>query len=213
MKALAPRVMKNANSKSRKELAMSITPKILQVDANGHPKHWISFEEAVIYYAKKMVLFELGTPVVTYRGGYDKNSAQSRITANSIIGIKNCFVDYKEFNRVPVLTNKKLFERDRHLCAYCGDEFVERNLSRDHVKPVCAKGADSWTNVVTSCKKCNSRKGGRTPEEAGMSLLYLPYEPNRYENFILAQGPRRILADQMDFLISKVSKHSRMRSS
>ena len=67
-------------------------------------------------------------------------------------------------------------------------------------------------NVVTACIKCNSRKGCRTPEEAGMSLLYLPYTPNWFEDLILQAGGRKILADQMEFLMAKVPTNSRLRN-
>ncbi len=52
------------------------------------------------------------------------------------------------------------------------------------------------------------RKGNRTPEEARMPLLYLPYVPSRWEDFILAN--RRILADQMAYLLAKVPAGSRL---
>jgi hypothetical protein len=76
---------------------------------------------------------------------------------------------------------------------------MSRDLSRDHVVPVSHGGRDSWTNSVTACKKCNIRKANRTPEQAGMPLIYVPYVPNRHEQFILRN--RRILADQMDICL------------
>jgi 5-methylcytosine-specific restriction endonuclease McrA len=64
-------------------------------------------------------------------------------------------------------------------------------------------------NLVAACKACNCRKADRTPEGAGMKLHYVPYIPNRYEAFILSN--RKILADQMEFLLLGVPKSSRMR--
>jgi hypothetical protein len=63
-------------------------------------------------------------------------------------------------------------------------------------------------NVVTACRSCNERKSDRTPEGAGMELVYLPYVPNRAEYLILTN--RRILADQMEFLRQHVASHSRL---
>jgi hypothetical protein len=63
---------------------------------------------------------------------------------------------------------------------------------------------------VTACRTCNELKSNRTPEEAGMKLLYVPYAPNRYEGMILAN--RHILADQMDYLLAHVPKNSRLWS-
>jgi len=76
------------------------------------------------------------------------------------------------------------------------------------VIPVYLNGRDRWMNVVTACRSCNIRKGGRTPEEANMPLLYTPYVPNRYEHLILQN--RRILQDQMEYLMAKVPRHSRL---
>ena len=63
-------------------------------------------------------------------------------------------------------------------------------------------------NLVISCRPCNQRKGNRTPEMAGMGLLYTPYQPSLYEDMIL-KG-RHILADQMDFLAANLPKNSRL---
>jgi hypothetical protein len=81
---------------------------------------------------------------------------------------------------------------------YCGESFTVRDLSRDHVRPLVQGGGDHWNNVVTACKPCNHRKGGKTPEQAGMQLLAIPFTPNHAE-YVYLQG-RRVLADQMDFL-------------
>ena len=71
-------------------------------------------------------------------------------------------------------------------------------LTRDHVKPVSRGGGNHWLNVVTACKRCNTRKGSKTPEEASMPLLAIPYVPNVAEYLVLRN--RRILGDQMEFL-------------
>lgn len=184
--------------------------RILQLDVSGQPNSWLTVEEAISYYAKDQVLYELGSPVVTYHGGINKKTnKESIITTNSIISIKGTRVKSKEFKHFIYLTNKTLFERDHYLCAYCGEVFSQEDLSREHIIPVCQKGENSWMNVVTSCKSCNNHKGGRTLEESNMKLLYLPYIPDRYESFILTQGSKCILADQMEFLLSKISKNSR----
>jgi len=111
-------------------------------------------------------------------------------------------------SQTPGLTNFLLFNRDRQLCGYCGERFSVRDLSRDHIIPASRGGRNLWTNVVTSCRSCNTHKANRTPEEARMVLLYVPYAPNRYEHFILRN--RRILADQMEYLMSGVPRSSRL---
>jgi 5-methylcytosine-specific restriction endonuclease McrA len=62
------------------------------------------------------------------------------------------------------------------VCRYCGRHLVTGDHLRpeagewDHVVPLVQGGSHTWDNVVPSCKSCNSRKGGRTPEQAGMVL-------------------------------------------
>ena len=50
-------------------------------------------------------------------------------------------------------------------------------LSIDHVVPRSRGGETSWENVVCSCLTCNTKKGGRTPQEARMNLLRPPAKP------------------------------------
>ena len=107
------------------------------------------------------------------------------------------------------MNNHELFRRDDNLCLYCGREYPEFGLTRDHVIPLSRGGRDIWSNVVTACKACNTRKGGRTPEQARMPLLAIPYVPNWAE--FLALSNRRILADQMAFLKSQFRAKSAIR--
>ncbi len=81
---------------------------------------------------------------------------------------------------------------------YCGERFPPRRLSRDHVRPLSQGGTDAWNNVVSACVRCNGHKAGRTPEQAGLELLAIPFVPTHAE-YIYLQG-RSVLADQMAFL-------------
>lgn len=64
-----------------------------------------------------------------------------------------------------------VFERDSFTCRYCGNaEYERRWLVADHVVPPEKGGSDALDNLVTACRPCNKRKGGRTPREAGMPL-------------------------------------------
>jgi 5-methylcytosine-specific restriction endonuclease McrA len=67
--------------------------------------------------------------------------------------------------------------RDRYTCQYCGTRPHKRELTLDHVLPRHRGGPTSWENIVTACSPCNLRKGGRTPEEAGMQLGSTPHRP------------------------------------
>ena len=51
---------------------------------------------------------------------------------------------------------------------------------------------------MAACKRCNNGKGNRTPEQANMPLLAVPFKPNPFEVMYLSQ--HAILGDQMDYL-------------
>jgi len=180
---------------------------VLALDASGLPRKWINYEDAITYFAKSMVVWSLGETVATFRGGIQNNGILSVIETPSIIAVKGKGFNIEKAGKV-MLSNKTLFARDRHICAYCGGFFTSKNLSRDHIHPVSRGGENIWMNCVTSCIKCNTSKGARTPQEFGKELLYVPYAPNHYENMILQN--RNISIDQMEYLISGVPKHSRV---
>ncbi|GAA6141627.1 HNH endonuclease [Hydrogenophaga sp. 5NK40-0174] len=184
--------------------------KVLKLSAQGLPQSWISLEEAVLHYAAEEVRWEMGADIAVFHGGHNAvTGKQSIITVNSIIGTRGV-PRINPFDLRPSLSNTKLFARDRNLCAYCGQHHVEHELTREHIVPVAQKGKDHWMNVVTACKSCNHRKANRTPEQANMPLLYAPYIPSLWEDFILRN--RRILADQMEFLMSHLPKTSRLHA-
>jgi 5-methylcytosine-specific restriction endonuclease McrA len=76
-------------------------------------------------------------------------------------------------HQVPAWTKAGLLRRDRHTCAYCG----HRGATVEHLVPVSRGGRSTWANTVVACVSCNTRKGNRTPEEAGMVLLRRPTIP------------------------------------
>jgi 5-methylcytosine-specific restriction endonuclease McrA len=81
--------------------------------------------------------------------------------------------------RTPIVkfSRQNLYVRDRGKCQYCGTPSEHKDLTYDHVIPRSKGGQTEWTNVVTCCLACNFKKGGRTPEEAGMSLIRKPKAP------------------------------------
>ena len=107
---------------------------------------------------------------------------------------------------VPPLNNRTLFKRDANLCLYCGDRFMTRDLTRDHITPVSQGGRDKWNNVAAACRRCNNYKGGRTPEQAAMQLIAVPFTPN-YAEYIYLKG-RRVLTDQMQYLLAHIPRSS-----
>ena len=185
------------------------TVKILGLTIAGNPFKWLSLEEAVHYYASDKVVWELGDELQTFHGGYQSSGTRSLISTKSIIAVRGDSARIMTKSRETINThgNFLLFRRDHNICAYCGDEFESNDLTRDHVYPKARGGTNAWENSVTACKSCNHRKACRTPEEAKMLLIYTPYKPCRWEHFILQN--RNVVVDQMEYLKTKLPKHSR----
>ena len=152
----------------------------------------------LLLYCRERVAWEAGVTRIVVRGGRSRaTGARTEQFLSSIVAVQG-FTSRRNARLVPPLTNASLFRRDRRLCLYCGERFPLSRLTRDHVLPRTLGGRDRWENVATACLSCNRRKGARTPEQAGMRLLAVPYAPNIAEWLMLSN--RRILADQMRFL-------------
>jgi len=86
------------------------------------------------------------------------------------------------FDRVPRrevrFSRHNIFMRDGSACQYCGARKARSELNLDHVVPRSRGGMTTWENIVCACLDCNRRKGGRTPEEAGIRLRRRPRRPS-----------------------------------
>ncbi|NNC23791.1 HNH endonuclease [Salinisphaera sp. USBA-960] len=173
-------------------------PRILKLDVGGLPVAWIDWREAVGLHFTDKVAWGAGSAKIRLRGGRSRETGRrSSIDIDSIIAVEDRSHRYSQ-NLVPTLTRRELYHRDGGLCLYCGDHLTYARMQIEHVVPKSCNGAHEWTNVVSACGPCNRRKDNRTPEQAGMKLMALPYEPNLAEWLILSN--RRILADQQAFL-------------
>ncbi|MFK8031863.1 MAG: HNH endonuclease [Gammaproteobacteria bacterium] len=183
-------------------------PLILRLDIAGQPVDWISSQECALLYCRDLVAWEAGEHSITLRGGNSRlTGQQSKLELNTIIATRAIDRSGHEREKVPALTNARLFQRDKHLCLYCGEKLPRAQLTRDHVTPVSRGGKDTWENVVSACRACNQRKDNRLISEIGMPLLAIPYAPNRAEGLLLAN--RTILTDQMAYLKLRVGHNRR----
>ena len=174
--------------------------KILRVDKTGFPVSWVSPKEASSFIFNNRVLWSHGKESVILNGGINRFGERSRLEIPAIIATDG---RDKSANDTPALCRRVLYERDSYTCQYCSHKHSFSNLSMDHIFPQSRGGETSFTNLITSCKRCNNKKRDRTPEEAGMELLAIPFIPNRQEFLYLTN--RRILnTDQMDYLRSSI---------
>ncbi len=179
---------------------------VLNVDRGGRPISWIGWQAAVSMICREAVAWSTGETVFVARGGRcPVTGVRHQVDVPAIVAGHSI---QRVCRDIPPLTNSNLFARDRHTCLYCGQVGNGRGvtLTRDHVVPRVQGGRDTWENVVTACRVCNGRKGGRTPEQAGMPLLAIPFKPNWAEYLMLAN--RRIRGDQMAFLSAFAPKRN-----
>lgn len=116
-------------------------------------------------------------------------AAQQRLRALSSSYAVPLVIRLVRYIRIPrrlrlPCSRRGVIARDRDTCQYCGTQPGRAHLTVDHVLPRSRGGPTSWENVVTACRDCNHRKGGRTPDEANMILLTTPRQP-QYVAFAL----------------------------
>jgi len=188
----------------------SLNQQILRTDVSGMPLEWVAYQDAVRLYFNDQIAYTCGSNIMTIRGGINAiTNLRSKVDVNSIIATYGNNKILSE-QYAPPLNNTTLFRRDDHLCLYCGNKFKTEDLSRDHITPLFQGGRDLWVNVVSACKRCNNAKAGRTPEQANMKLLAIPFVPTHAE-YIFLQG-KVILFDQMEFLKQHFPRSSPLRN-
>ena len=155
---------------------------ILALDAGGQPKGWMTPETAVCQYARGTVVWSLGQVIFTFRGGIQRcNGERSVIEVASIIACEG------EHNTAPGARSRHYrgatiarCSRAIVICAYCGEEFSETELTRDHIVPRSQGGRDTWENCVTACRECNLDKAGHTrANRAAVALRAVPPSEKR----------------------------------
>jgi len=118
--------------------------------------------------------------IVEVDGEEQMRSAHLNLPKPTIIRLKKFVHVPRRFRRQ--VTNTFLFARDDYQCQYClrrQHELKPREcLTRDHLHPISRGGSNEWTNVVTACSTCNTKKGNLLLPETGMTLLRTPTEPH-----------------------------------
>ena len=188
---------------------VDLAQQVLRTDISGMPLEWIDYRDAVRLYHTEQVAYVVGTFLFRVHGGINaRTGIRSTVDVNSIIATigRHAGLTKSQQNYVPPLNNKTLFRRDANLCLYCGGRFMSKDLTRDHVHPMNIGGVDTWSNVVTACRRCNNHKGGGAVDQAGMQLIAIPFVPT-YAEYIYLKG-RRVLADQMEFLLEHFPRTS-----
>ena len=82
-------------------------------------------------------------------------SPSTQIRLPSVVALRK----YQSAARRVAFTRFNVFLRDRFTCQYCGERFASSALTFEHVVPRSRGGQTIWSNIVTACMPCNTRKG------------------------------------------------------
>jgi 5-methylcytosine-specific restriction endonuclease McrA len=129
----------------------------------------------VIPWERAITLLFLGKIEVIEEYDHDVRSTSLVIKMPAVVRLISAFRRHKKkvkFSRV------NIFGRDKYKCQYCGDKGKLADLTYDHVVPKSRGGKTTWKNIVTCCYDCNSKKGDKSPQEAGMRLRKQPVQPS-----------------------------------
>jgi len=141
----------------------------LILNASFEPLHVVSWQRAV------QLLFQ-GKVEVIEESNHKVRSVNFSIRIPAVLRLLK-FVPLARRKSLIRFSRANIFLRDGYRCQYCAKNHPRSSLTLDHVVPVVQGGKKTWENIVTSCKKCNQNKGGRTPAQAGMRLVRKPIEP------------------------------------
>lgn len=152
-----------------------MSQRVLVLNASYEPLQLISVRRAVI------LLLQEKAEVV--------EAARQQLRARALSLDVPIVIRLVRYIRIPrrlklPCSRRGVFARDRETCQYCGIQPGRSNLTMDHVVPRSQGGGTTWDNVVTACRDCNHRKGGRTPDQANMKLAIVPRQP-QYVAFAL----------------------------
>lgn len=143
---------------------MGMNRRVLVLNASYEPINVCTERRAIVMIFK-------GVARVEEYNGHLIRSARMEMRAPSVIRLTDYIhIPYK--NRT--LSRKNILLRDHSTCQYCGQHLPPSELTLDHVVPRSRGGESTWDNLVACCRRCNHRKGNRTPEEAGMKLIRRP---------------------------------------
>ena len=126
-----------------------------------------------------------------FQGKVEVLAEYDRIIRSVTVGVKLPsvlrllhYVKVRRYHHRVRFTRANLYARDSYTCQYCGVKGPGSALTYDHMLPLARGGGTTWENIVTCCISCNRKKGGRTPEEAGIRPRRVPKAPSGFPHKI-----------------------------
>jgi len=151
----------------------------------------------IINWRKAVTLLSLGKVEVLEEYGREIRSVSFQIKLPAVVRL------LRLVRRPPKpvkFSRQNIYARDKYTCQYCGEPFAPEELTYDHVVPRSRSGRTEWGNIVSCCVECNRRKGGRTPQEAGMRLIQKPSRPKWLPVLKITVGINDVPTSWRDYL-------------
>ncbi len=164
----------------------------LLLNASYEPLRVITWQKAIVLLVKDKV------EVIA---SYDRKIRGVRITLQlpSVLRLRCRVRVTRRFHQVP-FSRTNIYLRDKYRCQYCDQRFQSPSLTFDHVIPVSQGGRKVWENIVTCCVGCNRRKGGKTPQQAGVKLKRAPRRPTHLPADAITYGMAEVPRSWRDYL-------------
>ncbi|MCG8606000.1 HNH endonuclease [bacterium] len=154
---------------------------VLVLNASYEPIHICGIKRAIILIVKGMARSEQDTHVVI-------RSPSTVMPIPAVIRLAHfVHIPYRK----KAYSKKHIYLRDSYTCQYCNTIGKPNDLTLDHILPQSRGGRSVWENLVTSCKKCNTKKGDQTPKEAGMFISNKPKPLSSYFYLHLVRSKAR----------------------
>lgn len=143
---------------------------VLLLNADYQPFLWSPISTVDWKFAVKCIFLEKVKVIESYKN-FKCRSVNFEMNMPSIIKLN----EYQHTTQRLLPVRKNILLRDDFTCQYCMKHFKERDLTLDHVIPKSKGGENTWTNLVSSCNKCNVKKGSQNkmkPNKIPQELHY-----------------------------------------
>jgi 5-methylcytosine-specific restriction endonuclease McrA len=153
----------------------------------------------VVHWQKAITLWCQGKVEIVAHHDREVRSVSFAIRLPSVIRLLRRIRIRRGVQTVP-FSRANIYARDNHSCQYSAHVLSSAEQKFHHELPEPQGGRKDWENIVTCRISCNRRKGGRTPEQAGMKLIRPPKRPDRVPALRITFGLRNAPESWRDYV-------------
>ncbi|MFA5484914.1 MAG: HNH endonuclease [Candidatus Pacearchaeota archaeon] len=159
---------------------------VLKLNSGYAPIGIYTWQEAICdWYNGKVEIIETYEDKILH-AGFDRhlNTWKTVMEMPAVVRLLHFVIPKKNMRFYQPFTRRNIYVRDNGICQFCGKTLTMKTMTLDHVIPKSRGGSTSWTNIVCSCVKCNSKKGNKTPAEANLTLINKPVAPAFSDDYL-----------------------------